>query len=168
MRAYVWGGLLVIVVGTILSQQLIGGKLPIKQGSELPLPTNLPRPPSMSPTRMVLPSPTARASIIQITPKLEPTKLSEIAIWLDPDCAVLTQSESKSTLECGQAAEMITQWYQDRLQHYRFSARTSITTTTNGVVLNKLTGKNNQEQISIDIAQSLPKSNKVLVTVQIR
>lgn len=70
--------------------------------------------------------------------------------WNYPSSKMKTDSERESDDDPG----IITNWYKDKIKQQNLNIKTFITTTTNGNVLNKLTGASSNYQINVEISKS--------------
>lgn len=73
--------------------------------------------------------------------------------------SIIFQSDSEVILESSDDPEKITNWYQEKIKQNGFNIKNFVKTKVNGVVENKLSGANGENEINIEITSSGDKTN---------
>lgn len=141
---------------------------------------------SPTPEQSITPSPT-----VSLSPTLQPTKkptvtpetkpsytpipnisnnTSTISIALSdfqyPGSSVSSSTSTKLELISNEKAFSITDWYKNKISALGMNAKSFVTTTTNGVVVNKLVAAGKGTEVRVDITAS-SSSSPVKIIVEI-
>lgn len=81
-----------------------------------------------------------------------------------PGSEVVNVSSSTLKIQSSDDAQVITNWYKDKIEQLGFNAKSLTKTSTNGVVLNNISAAKPGEKITISIKKDQNESN-VLITV---
>lgn len=97
-------------------------------------------------------------------PKAQEASAGDLTGYVYPNAQTLSSSAEKLELKSTDNPDIITQWYKDKLKQNDFSINTSVKTTTNGVVSNKLSASNGQTTYEVSISKD--NGPEVLITVR--
>ncbi|MBI4136613.1 hypothetical protein HY469_00970 [Candidatus Roizmanbacteria bacterium] len=112
--------------------------------------------PTNSPTSTTIPTPTATPHTTNNT-----TTLSS---WIYPGTNIQSQPDNRIVMTSSESSDTITDWYKSKIQSSGYSAKTTVTTKSNGNVNNVLAGAKNNEEIKIEIIKPSD-DNTVTITV---
>jgi hypothetical protein len=82
--------------------------------------------------------------------------------WQYPNSSIVSQTDSSMTLTTNDAASQVTQWYKDSIEQNGYSAKSFVTTTTNGMVNNVLSAAKTGESITVKITTNSATTIEVL------
>lgn len=119
--------------------------------------------PSTSPTDNPTITPSQTPTPTTITPSPKPTNENQSNVdFKYPNSATISQNGSETVYESTDDPKKITDWYKDKIKSIGMKATSFVQTSTNGNVLNKLVGANQNQEVRIEITKQ---SNNALVKI---
>lgn len=97
-----------------------------------------------------------QADLPSITPTTDVTNQtgSSIDFLVYPSSRIISKSNTEVVLESDANTDEITDWYKGKIDEYDMNVTSTIKTTTNGNVLNKLSAAGSNLKVEIEISRS--------------
>ena len=108
--------------------------------------------PLNSPTPAV--TPLSSPSVFNYQTPGSQSSSSNISDFKYPNSTEVNSSGNTLNLQSSDDPKNITDWYKNKIKDLNMNAKSFITTTTNGNVLNKLVGSNGKKEVRVDIEKS--------------
>lgn len=123
--------------------------------------------PTMTPTSTL--APTIIESAPSLTSILTPTPppiniQNNTSSFIYPNSNQIGQDGNAITLESNDSANIITDWYKEKIKSIGMKATSFVQTSTNGNILNKLVGAKSNEKVEVEIKK---KANESMVKIKI-
>lgn len=106
------------------------------------------------------PAPTIKSSPI---PSQTPKKVESITDLKYPSSTQVSQNGNTTIYESTDDSDIITNWYKQKIESLNMNVKSFVTTKTNGNVLNKLVGADENREIRVEITKR--NGPKVTITV---
>lgn len=142
---------LVVVVSGILSANLSSRTEEVFTQQELE--SNATPTPTKFPTSTPTPS-----------PKILEDKVIEFKY---PNSKIVSSSENSFEAQSSDPADLITNWYKNKIEALGMGVKAFVTTETNGNILNKLGGADGDHEVSIEIKKQASEA-RVLIIVSVK
>lgn len=113
---------------------------------------------SPKPTISTSPSPSPVNNFFEETPEI--TNLADNS-YVYPNSRVLSSTDNNFELQTNDDPEIVTNWYKEKVNSQEFSARSAVSTKTNGNVLNKISAKG-LIKIEVEIRKALDASHTTI------
>lgn len=98
------------------------------------------------------------SEIVILTPTLipSPTNIPNTSndFLIYPNSKIISKNNSEVVLESNANTDEITDWYKGKIDEYDMSVTSTVRTTTNGNVLNKLSAAGSNLKVEIEISRS--------------
>lgn len=153
---------IIVIGGVVQNRRILTGEKdgippgPTTSPTETATPTTSQTPPTSIPTRTSTPVPTqSRGDTNQ---NIDP--------FLYPGSVIVSSNSNSMQLTSTQDADVITDWYKEKIKSMGYRSTAFAATKTNGNVLTKLAGANGNTQINIEITKpSGDNTTKITITI---
>ena len=148
--------LLLILIVTLGAASFVQGNIFNKNKTKI-IKNNLPVPsiiPSNTPSVTISLTPSIYKKNFTPTPtQASSNSKQNINDYKYPNSSMNELSGNKLSLQSSDDPNTITNWYKDKLKSLNMNANSFVTTSSNGVVLNKLVSANGETKVSITISK---------------
>lgn len=156
--------LIVVVVGDKLVFNQIRRGEPRKTSQKNLIKTQTPTPP---PTPIPTLTPTIKKRQSSPTPTTKDKDTTTLDNFMYPQSKRISALATRLTLESTDDPQIITDWYKDKIKNLGMNTTAFVQTSTNGNILNKLTGASREVKVEIEIKKKSSES-QVLIIVTLK
>lgn len=160
--------ILIIILTIIITSQNISKK-DKNESEKSVLNTSVTKPPTSTTTPTLTPIPSDTPTLTPsstptiLTPTPQPNSDNQLNLDLKyPNSIIINQNGSETIYESTDDPKKITDWYKDKIKSIGMKATSFVQTNTNGNILNKLVGANQNQEVKIEISKQ---NNNVLVKI---